>query len=337
MEPVILHRAILHILDSLHETPILSENELEIEIDTHDFLERHISKILRDGDLKKAVWGPGNTEIYDSCKQLQNNDPLLAKVSIELANRLFAIMKQNPDIPSADVVFCIFETEGVRYFGLLKLNYRNSYIHYVANTTAGNSNKLIRQKTTLPSENQKIDECIIINLTNFELKIIEKKYEIGSDKEFYLSKHFLKCDSDLSYLQKINLLDKTVNKISKKYFDEDFEKVAKLRSCMAQSIEKSNEIKVEALAEQVFGEIPDIKKQYLEDVKKGGLVENKVVVPQENLTSKKFKTQKLQTDSGIEINFPSEFYNDKEVIEFINNPDGTISILIKNVNKVVNK
>lgn len=337
MEPVILHRAILHILDSLHETPVLSESELEIEIDTGDFLERHISKILRDGELKKAVWGSGSNEIYDICKQLQQNESQLAKVSIELANRLFAIMKQNPDIPSADVVFCIFESEDVRYFGLLKLNYRNSYIHYVANTTLGNTNRLIKQKTTLPSETQKIDECIIINLTNFELKLIEKKYEIGADKEFYLSKHFLKCESGLSYLQKINLLDKTVSKISKKYFDEDFEKVAKLRSCMAQSIEKSNEIKVETLAEQVFGEIPDIKKQYLEDVKKGGLVEDKVIVPQANLTGKKFKTQKLQTDSGIEINFPSQFYNDKDVIEFINNPDGTISILIKNVNKVVNK
>jgi phosphoribosyl-ATP pyrophosphohydrolase len=337
VEQVILHRAILHILDSYHEASILSENELEMEKDISDFLERHISKILSDGDLKKAVWGPGPNAVYDNCKELQHNERLLVKVSIALANRLFAIMKQNPSIPSADVVFCIFESADIKYFALIKLNYRNSYIHNVFNTTEGNSTRLIKQKTTLPSETQKIDECIIVDLTNFELKLIEKKYEIGADKEFYLSKYFLKCESDLSYLQKINLLDKTVSKISKKYFDEDFEKVAKLRSCVAQSIEDSNEIKVETLAEHVFGEIPEIKTQYLEEIKKGGLVENKVVVPQSNHTGKKFKTQKLQTDSGIEINFPSQFYNDKEVIEFINNPDGTISILIKNVNKVVNK
>lgn len=337
MEHVILQRAILHILDSNHETPILSENELEIEKDISNFVERHISKILSDGDLKKAVWAAGSTEVYDICSQLQHNEPLLVEVSIKLANSLFAIMKQNPSIPSADVIFCIFELEGVKYFSLIKLNYRSSYIHNVINTTEGISNRLIKQKTTLPSEAQKIDECIIINLTNFELKIIEKKYEICGNKEFYLSNYFLQCKSDLSYVQKVNLLDKTVSKISKKYFDEDFEKVAKLRSCVAQSIEDSNEIKVETVAEYVFGENTDIKQHYLEEVKKGGLVENRVSIPQANHTGKKFKTQKLQTDSGIEINFPSQFYNDIDVIEFINNPDGTISILIKNISKVVNK
>ncbi|MDT3700570.1 MAG: nucleoid-associated protein [Thermincola sp.] len=337
MENILLSKAILHILDSNHEAPILSKNELELEKDTSDFLEKHISKILNDGDLKKAVWGPGGNEVYDYCCHLKQGEPSLFKVSIELANRLFAVMKQNPSIPSADVIFCIFALDGVKYFSLIKLNYRSSYIHYVTNTPEGTSNSLIRQKTTLPGESQKIDECVIINLTTFELKIIEKKYDICGSKEFYLSKYFLNCDSDLSYSQKIKLLDKTVSKISKKYFDEDFEKVAVLRSCIAQSLEDSNEIKVESVAEQVFGEIPDIKRQYLEEVRKGGLAENKVSIPETNQTGKKFKTQKLQTDTGIEINFPSQFYNDKDVIEFINNPDGTISILIKNINKVVNK
>lgn len=66
-------------------------------------------------------------------------------------------------------------------------------------------------------------------------------------------------------------------------------------------------------------------------------MEEAFVVPETNTANKKFRTQKLKTDIGIEINFPSHFYNDKDVIEFINNPDGSISILIKNVNKVMNK
>jgi len=337
MEDIILHQAILHILDSTHEVPIMSGKALELERDISDFLERHISKILNDGDLKKAVFIPGSNEVLESCTQLNLNKLSFVDISITLANKLFGIMKENPDIPSADVVFVIFEFEGIKYFSLIKFNYRCSYIHYVANTNEGNNNKLIKQRTALPNETQKVDECVIINLNNFELRLIEKKHEICAEKEFYLSKYFLKCQSDLSYLQKVKVLDKTASKISKKHFDEDFTQVAKLRSCIAKSIEEADDIEVEAIAEQVFGENTEIKRQYLEEVKKGGLSENRVIIPETINTTKKYRTQKLKTESGIEINFPSHFYNDENVMEFINNPDGSISILIKNVNKVVNK
>ena len=54
----------------------------------------------------------------------------------------------------------------------------------------------------------------------------------------------------------------------------------------------------------------------------------------EKLAEKKFSMQKIKTDSGIEVKFPLEFANRRDKIEFINNPDGTVSILIKNVEKL---
>ena len=37
----------------------------------------------------------------------------------------------------------------------------------------------------------------------------------------------------------------------------------------------------------------------------------------------------LETDTGIEIKIPMEEYKDPDKVEFITNPDGTISVLIK--------
>lgn len=337
MESIKLIKVILHILDNNHQEPIISAKEIDIEKDINDFLVKHISKLFSDGDLKKAYFDTNNNMVFDCCKRMIRDEDIFVEVSIEFANRLFSIMQQNVDIPSGDVIFSIFEAEGSRYFLIIKLNYRNSYIHYVLNTDEGNINRLIKQKTALPSETQKVDECVIVNLTNLDLKIIEKQYEICGEKEYYLSNQFLRCKSDLSYLQKMKVLDKTVSKISKKHFDEDFEKVAKMRSCLAEGIEESNKINVEMMAESVFGENQDIKNEYIQEVKKLGVVENTVTVPETISPGKRFRTQKLKTDSGIEINFPSHFYNNKDVMEFINNPDGTVSILIKNVSKVVNK
>lgn len=337
MENIIIKKAILHILDNYQEMPVLSTNELDKDKDINDFLERHISKVLSDADLKKAYFNLEDNLVLNKCKEISQNLDLFTQISIELANGLFSIMKQNPDIPQADVIFAIYEYREVDYLAMLKLNYRNSYIHFVSYTDAGNVNQLIKQKTTLPGDSQKVDECVIVDLSSLELKLLEKQYEICEKKERYLSKIFLKCNSQLSLKQKIKILDKTASKISKEHLIEDFKTVSKLKSCLAESIEESNEIKVDMVADKVFGENTSLKKAYVEEVQKAGLVENTVKLPEAVNAGKKFMTQKLKTDSGIEINFPAHFYDNQDVMEFINNPDGTISILIKNVGKVVNK
>lgn len=337
MNHCIFNKTILHILDNNLQVPILSSKEMSHENDIDDFLEKHLSKIVKDSDLKNVLFEPNGNKIYDLCKEINRDQESFVAVSIELANMLFAIMKENPSIPSGDAIFATFENNGASYFLLMKLNYRNSYMHYVSNTEEGNANNLIKQKTTLPNETQKVEECILINLSTFDCKLLEKQYEICGHREYYLSKYFLKCVSELSNSQKVKVLDKAVSKVSKKYFEEEFDKISKFRNCLAEGMEETNSIQVDLVAESVFGDNQEIKKEYLEEVKKLGLVENIVEIPETNTLNKKYRTQKLKTDSGIEINFPSNVYSNKDLIEFINNPDGTISILIKNINKVINQ
>ena len=60
-------------------------------------------------------------------------------------------------------------------------------------------------------------------------------------------------------------------------------------------------------------------------------MEKEIVRPKSEATIKKFQKQHLTTDTGIEITIPMEEYKDPEKVEFITNPDGTISVLIKNI------
>ncbi|HEX3032719.1 MAG TPA: nucleoid-associated protein [Bacillota bacterium] len=334
MDNIRLNKVILHILDNNQQLPVLSAGELELEADTADFLEKHLSRLWGDGELKDARFNPEDNPAYQLCFQLSQDQGLFVETSLQLSKLLFEIMEQNPAIPAGDVVFVLFEVEDVGYFAMLKLNYRHSYIHFVANQGESNVNQLIKQRTTLPGDTQKVDEAFLLRLADGALKVLEKKYEICAEKEFYLSKYFLKCQSDLSYSEKIKILDKSVSVIARKHQTEDYDKVAKLRTCLAENLEETREIKVEQVADAVFGGNSAFKAEYLEEVQKAGLVEETVPVPEATTANKKFRTQKLKTDSGIEINFPSHAYNNTDVMEFINNPDGTISILIKNINKV---
>ena len=47
------------------------------------------------------------------------------------------------------------------------------------------------------------------------------------------------------------------------------------------------------------------------------------------VSSKKFENQKLSLSNGIELIVPNNVYQDAESVEFIQNDNGTYSILIK--------
>ncbi|HBC96700.1 MAG TPA: hypothetical protein DC034_07910 [Clostridium sp.] len=63
----------------------------------------------------------------------------------------------------------------------------------------------------------------------------------------------------------------------------------------------------------------------------------KIIEVDENLDKKIPRTQKLVTDDGIEIKIPTSYLTNGNKIEFLNNPDGTISILLKNIRDIHGK
>jgi hypothetical protein len=55
------------------------------------------------------------------------------------------------------------------------------------------------------------------------------------------------------------------------------------------------------------------------------------------ISEKKYGKQKLKLSNGIELIVPLDVYRNPDLIEFVNNPDGTISVTIKNVDEMINR
>ena len=331
-----IKKAILHILDTSINLPVLSNNEIDIDGEISEFLEKHIIKILDDANLKKAQFMDGTNAVRDMCQAISTDEGCFAEISRVVADTLFDIMLKNIDILSGDLICCLFDINSQHHLGILKLNYKTGFTHYVNQMEEGATNSIIRHKTLLPTEGQKIDEAVLVSLESGEIRLLERAYEINGAKEFYLSQYFLKCSTDLSDNQKLKIIDKVTKKINKKYYDEDFDKVAKLKKVVSKSIEDNNEIRVEAIAEEMFDTNLAVREEYVQEIQKAGLTAESIQIP-EKIVEKKFKTHKIKTDTGIEINFPLSYYDNRDMIEFSNNPDGSISIIIKNVSKIINK
>lgn len=331
-DEIIIRRAIVHIMDGELGYPVCSEEELELSPGLNDFFRGLIYKLLSGDDLKKCYFSEEEpSEVYEIVKTFEEDK--LAKASKQLAQNLYAIMNANLAIPSGDFAVVSFQACSVMYLALLKMNYKESFVHITQEGENGNVNQIICYQSTLPAVGAKLSEAVIINLSDYSVQIVEKKYDINGTKVNYLSELYLKCKAGMSSKTKLAIVTRAVEQVNQKHFSEEPVRQMEAKSILKREIEDTGSINVGKISEKIYGNAPEIKEEFDAKMEKYHM-EKAEVAPQSEATTKKFEKQYLKTDTGIEINIPMEQYQDANQVEFLTNPDGTISVLIKNINKI---
>ncbi len=149
-DEIIIRQGIVHILDGELGCPVFSEQLLELTPDINDFFRQHIFKIM-------------------------SGDENLVNSSKEMAGLLYSIMNSNITIPSADFAAVTFQFKSVLYLALLKMNYKESFVHMTNSSEGSNVNSIIKYKAALPASSAKLSEAVIINLEDYTVNIVEKK------------------------------------------------------------------------------------------------------------------------------------------------------------------
>ena len=316
-EDIRIKNVIVHIMDSTIGMPVLSDTELEYGSEIAEFLKEHIARISSGDDAKECRFYKEESEIYQMLNAYSDEE--FVAVSKDIASLLYEIMNSNIDIPPADLMVVRFREGEEEYLALLKMNYKTFYTHRTMASEDGESNRneIIRHKSILPSESQRLTEAAIIRLSDLSLQVIEKKYEVNGEKTNYFSFLFLKCSAHMSHKSKLAIVSRAVESVQKEGFDEE-------------EIEEKGGFVVEELADRIFEEEPELKVAFQDKMEKYDMVKEEIQ-PQSENTVRKYQSQHLYTDTGIEIKIPMEQYKNPRSVEFITNPDGTISVLIKNI------
>jgi len=336
IDQINIEKMILHILDNSVGMPVFSEEEHPYNGEIIEFLEIHIEKVTKDINIKKAYFNDTENEVKNLCIDISKDNTCFVDKTKKFAQLMYNIMAENPSIPSCDLICSLFNGDGKKYLGFFILNYKSSYIHYIEESENTRVNQVIKQKTTLPNENQKIDEFIIIDLEEFSILLKEKKYDINGIKDYYISKYLLKSQDTLSDKQKIDIVNMVSKKIVKDYYEDDVTKMAEIKNAIVESVEEKDAIDIEHIKTKAFNKNLELQNIYEEEIEKRGLAEKTIDV-NENLYKKIPRTQKLVTDDGIEIKIPVVYLTSTDKVEFLNNPDGTISIMLKSIKEIQGK
>jgi hypothetical protein len=330
---VSITKAILHILDTSLGIPVLSENLMSFNDQMREYTEKHIIKCYNDADLKKTKFINHSGFFINLINEFKVNDDFM-KFSNEVSEFFYKLISENPDIKPCDLLFVQANVFNKDYMIILKLNYKKGYIHFTKQEES-TKNIIIEQPCALPAASQRIDEFIFVDLNSLDVFVKEKKCQVYNEPCYYISKHLLECKEEKPDKEKVKIITQTTDKIIKEYYDDDMFMKSKVKNIIRENVEEKLNINLEEISEKVFKDT-DAKKVYTEEIQMKGIKEPEIKV-NFNYANKIKTKQKFITDEGIEINIPYEMLSNKEKVEFITNTDGTISIMLKNIDNIVDK
>lgn len=372
-DDIVIRKAILHILDTNRGQCILSNTLLNPGPDLHDFIRNHIYKIVSSDDTKNCEFDPEYSPIYSILETWDESDETsFIETSQAIANKLYVAMGEGLDIPAADLLFVTFQAEGIIYLALLKMNYKESYTHEITvdssyeshniqnnpSSSQANSYKdinkdedvtenedidnavinteIIKTHSLLPSATSRIPEAVIINLSDYHIKLLEKRYEINGEKAYYLSENFLVCRTTIPPKKKLNILTRVINNISNKYDGADLKTKMDTKSALQKEYVDRKSFDIEEIGNKLFGKNPEKKSEFDEKMEQYDLQYDNFTVTNES-TVKKLEKQVMVTDSGIEISIPMETYNKLANFEVQTDVTGKSTIIIRNIDNLVLK
>lgn len=300
-DDIVIRKAILHILDTNRGECILSNTLLDPGPDLHDFIRNHIYKIVSSDDTKNCEFDPEYSPIYSILETWDESDETsFIETSQAIANKLYIAMGEGLDIPAADLLFVTFQAEGIIYLALLKMNYKESYTHEVTETPDNPviNTDIIKTHSLLPSATSRIPEAVVINLSDYHIKLLEKKYEINGEKAYYLSENFLVCRTSIPPKKKLNILTRVINNISNKYDGADLKTKMDTKSALQKEYVDNKSFDIEEIGNKLFGKSPEKKSEFDEKMEQYDLQYDNFTVTNES-TVKKLEKQVMVTDSGI--------------------------------------
>lgn len=341
IKQISITEAVLHILDSNSEEPILNEYTLELNDEIYKFLLKHVERCLKDEELRYALFNPERNIVKDLSQEYLNGENNFLAVSKELATQMFLLIKSKGSISSCDLLIVSISTEYGPLLGIIKMDYIKNYVHNIEFIEEKIGINIVPQFTGLPVSSQRIQKCAFIKPLRpdqeFNLMVIDK--DNNKDKEEYGSNYFMTNYLGCSVVD--NERDRTRSFISaaedftRNKFNENASSQEIVRTAIKKKLKEEDSIDVKALSEELFKDQYEAQQDFVQYVSTQGVNEN--VPIDKEYVAKRFKKVRLKIDKEIDLYINEDTYHDNSKFEIQRNGDGSINIILKNIINYIEK
>lgn len=326
--------AVVHILESNADKPVLNEYKLELTDGVYKFLYKHMNKALNDEELRYAKFNSEGGIVKDITQEyLTGVNRDLVVVSQEIASQMFSIMKMCSSIPSCDLITVYMNTDQGPMIAILKIDYAKNFTHKVEIVEDKIGINIVEHLTSLPAS---IKKCAFIKPMRQDqevnLMIIDKKKRANSEDEYganYFTNNFLNCSVIMNERDMTKTFLNATETWIRNNMHEDANRAEKIRTKIKNEISNEDNINIHDLAFDLFFSEPDSIESFETFVMGKGLEEEIAIDRQ--FADKKLSKFKLNIDRDIELNITEDAYENNRKFEIQRNGDGTINMVIKNI------
>ena len=237
------------------------------------------------------------------------------------------------DQKTNDLIFIQFDKDGVEHFAFLRVALRE----HLAHIDLDSDTPIKTTQNNLPSAAQTPDEALVVNRVSRDYYLIEKRMKHNGSFTHYFSENLLQVEPRQSVKKAIQQVEKTAQKIAENFNQDDFSFQSKMKSALYTHLEEEQELSPEKLANQLFEDNLTARLTFVDELKEDIPESIPVSDIDYSRQAKKLENQKLSLSNGIELIVPNNIYEDAESVEFIQNANGTYSILIKNIEDIRSK
>lgn len=232
-----------------------------------------------------------------------------------------------------DLAVFSFEQEGDPFLCVACLPYRSALVHQADTDEAGViTTRILPHGTVLPQPGAKGCAGFVINLSTGDIRLRDADVLTNVGNRALFAQALFTMAATRSTKDAV----KAVTEVIEQAAPVDVETITPvLKRAMSKSIEEKGVIDVQDVAEEVFRSDPEreaiiaqVSRQMQEEQIEPVIpVENKRVVAQ-------LGRVKVRTDTGISITLPRELADDERSFSVVRNDDGTISIIIGQVQEI---
>lgn len=232
-----------------------------------------------------------------------------------------------------DMVIFSFDRDNEPHLCVAQLPYRRAVVHQVENGDAGLSTMLLSHGTVLPLSGSKAYAGFVVNLSTGDIRLRDTAVLTNAGNRQLFSEALFMMVPTRTTKEAVQVVTEAIAQAAPEIPEQELRPAVK--RAMAASIEEKGVIDVQSVAEEVFRSDPEREamiEQVARQIQEESIepvipVENKRVVAQ-------LQKVKIKTDNGISISLPRTLADDENSFAVINNPDGTLSIVINKVQEL---
>lgn len=332
-----VNHAILHILDFESAVNVMSQRELDLDTRAvRSFVTSHLRRARTSGDNKRGAFAE-DSAFAGELKSFFFGERDFIDLSQQIAEFVSGELAKAEKIESTDVFVADFEDDDdVRWFAVMLMNSRMAFMHEVAREGGEVRNDIARHYAILPSPSQKVASFALVRASTMDVYFQDKKCKIAGEDTFLIPDGLLQCETGVSGKEAIDAVTRVVEQVAEEHGANTAVALAKAKAAVAEAVEEDEELPPWDIVDEAFEDEPVMRDAIKASLQEERLPE-RVPVERAQVERAAVRNHKIRTDTGIEISFPAEMVDNPDYIEFVNEPNGLISISLRNIGSFENR